>query len=202
VSGSVRLATVHSVGLYELSEPLKKFLKSYPQVNVHLEYSRASKIVEDVLSGRIDLGIVAYPGRRPQIAVIPFREDRLVLVCAAHHPFARRRTIAITELEGQTFVGYERDIPTRRATDRLLKRRGVSVRYVMELNNIETIKRVVEIGAGIALLPEPAIKLEVKSRTLVALQLSDEAIFRPLGILHRQGRHFTSAIERFIAELK
>ena len=90
------------------------------------------------MSGRIDLGIVAYPGRRPQIAVIPFREDRLVLVCAAHHPFARRRTIAIKDLEGQTFVGYERDIPTRRATDRLLSRKGVTVRYVMELDNIET----------------------------------------------------------------
>ena len=202
VSGSVRLATVHSVGLYELSEPLKKFLKACPQVNVHIEYSRAPKIIEDVLSGRIDLGIVAYPSRRPQIAVIPFREDRLVLVCAAHHPFARRLTIAIKELEGQAFVGYERDIPTRRATDRLLKRKGVSVRYVMELDNIETIKRVVEIGVGIALVPEPAIKQEVKSRTLAAIQLSDEALYRPLGILHRRGRHFTPAIERFIAELK
>jgi DNA-binding transcriptional LysR family regulator len=125
-----------------------------------------------------------------------------VLVCAAHHPFARRRTIAIKELEGQTFVGYERDIPTRKATDRLLNRRGVSVRYVMELDNIETIKRVVEIGAGVALVPEPTIKQEVKSRTLAAVQLSDEALYRPLGILHRQGRHFTPAIERFIAELK
>src|SRR6476659_2064174 len=64
VSGIVRLATVHSVGLYELSEPLKKFLKAYPQVNVHLEYSRSTKIFEDVLSGRIDIGIVAYPARR------------------------------------------------------------------------------------------------------------------------------------------
>ncbi len=202
VSGSVRLATVHSVGLYELSEPLKKFLKAYPQVNVHLEYSRAPKIIDDVLSGRIDLGIVAYPGRRPQITVIPFRDDRLVLVCATHHPFARRRSISIKDLEGQAFVGYERDIPTRRATDRLLNRKGVSVRYVMELDNIETMKRVVEIGAGVALVPEPAIKQEVKSRTLAAVQLSDESLHRPLGILHRQGRHFTPAIERFIAELK
>ena len=176
ISGSVRLATVHSVGLYELSEPLKKFFKAYPQVNVHIEYSRSTKIIEEVLSGRIDLGIVAYPGRRPQISV--------------------------KDLEGQTFVGYERDIPTRRATDRLLNRKGVTVRYVMEFDNIETIKRVVEIGAGVALVPEPTIKQEVKNRTLASLQLSDEALYRPLGILHRQGRHFTPAIERFIAELK
>jgi DNA-binding transcriptional LysR family regulator len=202
VTGSVRLATVHSVGLYELSEPLKKFLKAYPQVNVHLEYSRSNKIVDDVLSGRVDLGIVAFPTRRPQIAIIPFREDRLVLVCATHHPLARRRSVALNELEGQMFVGYERDIPTRRAIDRLLRRKNVTVRYVVELDNIETIKRVVEIGAGVALVPEPAVKQEVKSRTLSALQITDEQLVRPVGIIHRQGRHFSPAVERFIAELR
>ncbi|MBI3770942.1 MAG: LysR family transcriptional regulator [Deltaproteobacteria bacterium] len=202
VSGSVRLATVHSVGLYELSEPLKKFLKAYPQVNVHLEYSRSTKIFEDVLSGRIDLGIVAYPARRSQISVIPFREDRLVLVCATHHPLARRRSATIADLEGQTFVGYERDVPTRREFDRVLRRKNVTVRYVMELDNIETIKRVVEIGAGLAIVPEPTIKQEVKSRTLCALQITDETLMRPLGIVHRQGRHFSPAVERFIAELR
>ncbi len=202
VGGSVRLATVHSVGLYELSEPLKKFLKAYPQVHVHLEYSRSTKIFEDVLSGAIDLGIVAYPTRRPQIAVIPFREDRLVLVCATHHPLARRKSITVKDLEGQTFVGYERDIPTRRATDRLLRKKNVTVRYVMELDNIETIKRVVEVGAGVALVPEPTIKQEVKNHTLCALQITDEALRRPLGIVHRQGKHFSPAVERFIAELR
>ena len=202
VGGSVRLATVHSVGLYELSEPLKKFLKAYPQVNVHLEYSRSTKIFEDVLAGTIDLGIVAYPQKRPQIAVIPFREDRLVLVCAPHHPLARRKSITIKDLEGQNFVGYERDIPTRRATDRVLRKKNVTVRYVMELDNIETIKRVVEIGAGIAIVPEPTIKQEVKNRTLCALQITDEALHRPLGIVHRQAKHFSPAVERFIAELR
>jgi DNA-binding transcriptional LysR family regulator len=202
VSGSVRLATVHSVGLYELSEPLKKFLKAYPQVNVHLEYSRSSKIFEDVLSGCIDLGIVAYPSRRPQIAIIPFREDRLVLVCATHHPLARRGSMTFRELDGETFVGYERDIPTRRALDRVLKRKNVTVRYVMELDNIETIKRVVEIGTGVAIVPEPAVKQEVKNRTLCVVQISDETLLRPLGIVHRQGRHFSPAVERFIAELR
>jgi DNA-binding transcriptional LysR family regulator len=202
VSGSVRLATVHSVGLYELSEPLKKFLKAYPQVNVHLEYSRSSKIVEDVLNGRIDLGIIAYPTRVPQISIIPFREDRLVLVCATHHPLARRRTIGLRDLQGQDVVGYERDIPTRRAMDRVLKRKHVTVRYVMELDNIETIKRVVEIGTGVAIVPEPSVKNEVKNRTLSALQISDETLLRPLGIVHRQGKHFSPAVERFIAELR
>jgi DNA-binding transcriptional LysR family regulator len=202
VGGSIRVGTVHSVGLYELSEPLKRFVKAYPQVNVHLEYTRSSKIFEDVLNGGIDLGIVAYPSRRAQITVLPFREDRLVLVCAAHHPFARRRSVTLAELEGQPMVGYERDLPTRRAIDRVLRRKGVNVRYVMELDNIETIKRVVEVGAGLAFVPLPSIKQEVKSKSLCALQIADERLLRPLGIVHRQGRQFPPAVQRFIAELK
>jgi LysR family transcriptional regulator, transcriptional activator of the cysJI operon len=202
VGGSVRLATVHSVGLYELSGPLKKFLKAYPQVNVQLEYSRSSKILEEVLSGRIDLGIVAYPNRRPQISVIPFREDRLVLVCAPQHPLARRQSLALSELDGEAFVGFERDIPTRRALDRILKRKNVTVRYVMELDNVDTIKRVVEIGAGVAIIPEPSVKQEVRNRTLRVVQISDETMLRPLAIVHRQGKHFSPAVDHFIAELR
>src|SRR5262249_31496461 len=98
VAGTVRVATVHSIGLYELSTPLKRYLKAYPQVHLHLEYSRSNKIYEDALKGNIDLGVVAYPTRRPQITLIPFREDRLVLVCPPHHPLARHRQASLRTL--------------------------------------------------------------------------------------------------------
>ena len=202
VAGTLRVATVHSIGLYELSAPLKRFLKAYPKVHLHLEYGRSSKIYEDALKGHIDLGIVAYPTRRPQLTVIPFRQDRLVLVCQPGHPLAKHQQVSIRRLQGEAMVGYERDIPTRKETDRMLRRHGVEVRYVMELDNIETIKRVVEIGTGVAILPEPAVRPEVKARQLAAVQLSDEVFLRPLVIIHRQGKQFSPAAERFIESLR
>ena len=202
VAGTVRVATVHSIGLYELSVQIKRYLKAYPQVHLHLEYSRSNKIYEDALRGQVDLGVVAYPSRRPQITVLPFREDRLVLACPPSHPLARHRQVSIRKLQGEHLVGYERDIPTRRETDRLLRRYGVEVRYVMELDNVETIKRVVEIGTGLAILPEPAVRPEVKNKTLAAVHLSDELFLRPLGIIHRQGKHFSPATEKFIEFLR
>jgi len=202
VAGTVRVATVHSIGLYELSVQIKRYLKAYPQVHLHLEYSRSNKIYEDALRGQIDLGVVAYPSRRPQITVLPFREDRLVLACPPSHPLARHRQVSIRKLQGEHLVGYERDIPTRRETDRILRRYGVEVRYVMELDNVETIKRVIEIGTGLAILPEPALRPEVKNKTLVAVHLSDELFLRPLGIIHRQGKHFSPATEKFIEFLR
>jgi DNA-binding transcriptional LysR family regulator len=202
VSGTVRVATVHSIGLYELSASLKRYLKAFPQVQLHLEYSRSSKIYEDAVRGHIDLGVVAFPGRRPGITVIPFRQDRLVLVVAPGHPLARHRSVAVRKLSGEPLVGFERDIPTRKETDRYLRRHGAEVRYVMELDNVETIKRVVEIGQASAILPEAAVRPEVKQKALVAVQLADETLLRPLGIIHRQGKHFSPAAEKFIEYLR
>ncbi len=202
VAGTVRVATVHTIGLYELSSQLKRFLKAYPQVQLQLEYSRSNKIYDDALKGSIDLGIVAFPSRRPGITIVPFREDRLVLVCWPQHPLAKHRTVSIKKLTGEPLVGFERDIPTRKETDRVLRRHGVEVRYVMELDNAEVMKRVVEIGLGLTILPEPAVRPEVKGGSLVAVQLSDEVLTRPLGIIHRTGKHFSPAAEKLIECLR
>jgi len=202
VAGTVRVATVHSIGLYELSTQLKRFLKAYPQVQIQLGYSRSSKIYEDALKGGIDLGIVAYPSRRPGITTIPLREDRLVLVVPPAHAFAKHRTISTNRLAGEALVGFDRDIPTRRETDRVLRKHGIDPRYVTELDNVEVMKRVVEIGLGIAILPEQAVRPEVKGGTLVTVQLSDEVFPRQLGIIHRSGKHFSPAAAKFIECLR
>ena len=198
VGGDIRLATVYSVGLYELSEPLRRFLKAYPQVNVHLDYSRSSKIHEDVLHGAVDVGIVAYPSRRPYLQIVPFREDRLVLICHPQHPLAGYKQISIKKLHGEPFVGFERDIATRKAIDRILRSHGVAVRYVSEVDNIDTIKRFVEIGQGAAIVPEPAVQSEVKGEALAAVHFSDERMLRPLALVYRKGKHLSLAAERFI----
>ena len=202
IAGTVRVATVHSIGLYELSTQLKRFLKAYPQVQLQLGYSRSSKIYEDALKGGIDLGIVAYPNRRPGITTIPLREDRLVLVVPPTHAFAKHRTISTNRLAGEALVGFDRDIPTRRETDRVLRKHGIDPRYVTELDNVEVMKRVVEIGLGIAILPEQAVRPEVKGGTLVAVQISDEVFPRQLGIIHRSGKHFSPAAAKFIECLR
>jgi molybdate transport repressor ModE-like protein len=202
VTGTVRVATVYSVGLYELSAPLRRYLQTFPEVTVHLEYTRATKIYEEVSHSDVDLGIVAYPSKRPQILVTPFREDRLVLICAPQHPFAQMSRIPFKKLQGEKFVGFERDVATRRALDRTFRHYGVKVQYVMEVDNIDTIKRVVEIGSGVSIVPEPSIEQEVKNETLKAIQFADETLMRPLGIISKRGRRFTPAAQEFIDLLK
>src|SRR5215469_121586 len=89
VAGSIRVGTVYSVGLHELPPFLSEFLRTYPAVNLHLEYLRSNRIYEDLLEGKIDLGVVAYPANRGQIVTVPFREDELILVVPADGALAR-----------------------------------------------------------------------------------------------------------------
>jgi DNA-binding transcriptional LysR family regulator len=198
IAGSLRVATVYSVGLHELPGYLKEFLRRYPSANIHVEYSRANKIYDDLVSSTIDLGIVAYPVRRSGIEVVPFRQDELVLIAAPEHPLAKAKRVEISKIARSRFVGFERDIPTRRAIDRLLRLRGVPVEIVMEFDNIETIKRAVEINAGISIVPALTVRGEVQAGTLVSIEVTGADMKRPLGILCKRGKERTQVMEKFI----
>src|SRR5215212_5916049 len=188
VSGTVRVGTVYSIGLHELPPVVRRFMEQYPQAKIDLEYSRTTRIVRDVLSGAIELGIVAYPEKRRGLTIVPLPGDRLVLICPPSHPLASRRKVKAAELQGQDFVLFERDIPTRRATDRILKSHGVTVRRVAEFDNIETIKRAVEVGFGLAIVPRPSVLDEERSGQLKIVNLAEAEWTRTIGIIHRSDR--------------
>jgi LysR family transcriptional regulator, transcriptional activator of the cysJI operon len=198
IAGSIRVATVYSVGLHEIPPYIKQFIKEHPQVKIHIEYSRTDKVIEACLNNTIDFGIIALPLRRPSLAVIPFRHDKLVIICNPGHRLAGRRRVSVKKLEGEDFIAFERDIPTRKTIDQILKQNRVSVNYVMEFDNIETIKRSVEVGIGVSILPETAVANEVRNGLLVALNFTEGTFTRPIGIIHRKGKVFTPAAGEFI----
>jgi DNA-binding transcriptional LysR family regulator len=201
VAGAIRVGTVYSVGLHELPPYLSEFLRAHSQVNVHLEYLRSNKIYEDLIEGKIDLGVVAYPAKRSQIVTIAFRHDELVLVVPPDDPLAKLGKVSVTQLIGQRFVGYERDIATRKASDRILRQYGVKPHYTMEFDNIETIKRAVEIGQGIAIVPRSAVELETARSSLKLLEFNEGPFMRPLAIIYKRGRELSPAVNKFIEVL-
>jgi LysR family transcriptional regulator, transcriptional activator of the cysJI operon len=202
VGGHLRVAIVYSVGLHEFPPYLKEYLRNYPDVNVHVEYARPGKIYDNVIAGHIDLGIVAFPQKNPHVVIIPFREDHLVLACPPDHALANNKKVTLSALEGEDLVGYEREIATRTATDHMLRARGVTVRYKGEYDNIETIKRAVEIGQGVAIVPLPSIQHEVEHGTIKLVRLSNGGLVRPLGIIHKRGRQLSPAAVKFVETLK
>jgi DNA-binding transcriptional LysR family regulator len=202
VSGTIRVATIYSIGLHDLPPYIKRFMKGHPTVNVHVEYRRANQVYEDVLSNIVDLGLVAYPIRDSKLETVALHKDPLVLICHPQHPFAKSKSIKLKALSGQKFIGFEPDIPTRKALDRILKDNSVEVQHVMEFDNIETVKRAVEIDAGVSIVPSGTVIQEVAKQTLAQVQLDDGGYFRPLAAIYKKNKVLSPAVKLFLSILK
>ena len=202
ISGTIRVSTIYSIGLHELPQYVKHFLRSFPTVHVHVEYQRSNQVYEDVLGNVVDLGLVAYPVNHSKLEIVPLHQDKLVVICHPSHSLAKKSSTSFDSLKGEKFIAFEPDIPTRKAIDRILKDHGVSVQTVMEFDNIETVKRAVEIEAGISIVPQGTIAQEVSKQTLTQIDLEDGQFFRPLAALYKKNKVISPAIKQFLNVLR
>jgi DNA-binding transcriptional LysR family regulator len=196
--GSIRLATVHSIGLHELPAYLKPYIRKYPQVAIHIAYHTGDVVYRMVQDGDVDLGIVAYPEPKSNLVTIPFLEDELVAICNEDHPFASRETIRLHELNEQPFIAFDEGIPTRKAIDAVLARRNIRINIKMQCDNIEILKKMVEVGLGVSLVPRFSVRAEVEHGLLQCLTVSDYSFKRPLALIHRKGRSLSRPMQAFI----
>ncbi|MDR1280247.1 MAG: LysR family transcriptional regulator [Opitutaceae bacterium] len=201
ISGTIRISTIYSIGLHELPPFIKRFLHDYPAVNIRVEYRRSNLVYDDILHNSVDFGLVAFPQRQRAIEIIPFRNDRLVLVTHPNHPLAQAGEVSVRELAEQKFIGFDPDIPTRKAIDTIFREHRLEIDPVMEFDNIETVKRAVEIDHGVAIVPFATVTQEARQGTLSVLNLKGKDFSRPLAILHRKGRVLTPAMKKFIETL-
>jgi len=200
--GRINVAAIYSIGMHTLPDYVKKFMVNYPDVNVHVEYLSSGQIYELVLNGEVDIGLVAVPKRDKRLEVCDFEEEPLVLVCSPKHPLAGESKIDVHKVQFEKFVGFGKEVPTRMWIDSILQRYNVVVRPVMEFDNIETVKRALEINVGISILPRSAILQELDSGTLKAVSFSDEDFVRPTGIIIRKDKIFSQAGRYFVELLR
>jgi DNA-binding transcriptional LysR family regulator len=201
VSGTIRISTIYSIGLHELPPYIKRFLHDFPSVNVRIEYRRSNLVYEDILHNSVDFGLVAFPAKVRQIEMLPFRDDHLIVICHPQHALAKRGEVTVSDLAGQKFIGFDPDIPTRKAVDQIFRDNHLQIEPVMEFDNIETVKRAVEVDHGIAIVPQATVVQEARQGTLAVLRFKGGDFTRPLAILHRKGRVFTPAMKKFIDTL-
>jgi DNA-binding transcriptional LysR family regulator len=198
VAGSVQVAAIYSVGLGDMGQYVERFTAEQPQAEVGVEYLHPDRVYEKVLDGTADLGLVSFPRKSPKLVTIPWRDEDMVLACSPKHPLAHNLAVPMKELAGQKYVHFDKNLVIRREIDRFLSKQGVGVEVVLEFDNVENIKQAVELGAGVALLPEPTLRREVKARALAALPLFGVSLARPLGIIHRRRPKLTAAAKRFL----
>lgn len=196
----INIAAIFSIGMHTLPDYVKRFMVGHPNVNVHVEYLGAGAICELVLAGAVDIGLVAVPKRDKRLDVYEFQDEPLVVVCSPKHPLSHESVVDIHRLQFERFIAFEKGVPTRAWIDGMLERYSTVVRPVMEFDNIETVKRAVEIDSGISILPRTAILQEVGNGTLRAIRFSNEDFVRPTGVIVRKGKILSQA-GRYLIEL-
>jgi DNA-binding transcriptional LysR family regulator len=196
----IRLAAIFSIGMHTLQPYVKKFMSIYPDVNLSVEYNDAKDIYDKLLRGQLDIGVVALPRRDRNLQVYGFEDEPLMLVCSPDHVLSIKSEIDIHQLQGEKFIAFAQDVPTRELINSILSRYGVNVRIVMEFDNIETIKRAVEINSGVSILPKSSLRMELASGSLKAVSLNNENFYRPTGIIVRRDRTLSKAA-RYLIEL-
>jgi DNA-binding transcriptional LysR family regulator len=197
-AGTVRVAAIYSVGLGDMGQYVERFAVCRPQAHVHIEYLHPNRVYEKVLEGSADLGLVSFPKKSPRLTTVPWRDEEMVLACPPGHPLARNVAVRPRQLLGEKYVHFTRDLVIRRRVDRFLREQGAAVEVALEFDNVETIKKAVAIGAGVALLPEPTLRPEVAGRSLVARPLYGCRLVRPLAILHRRRPRLCPAARSFL----
>lgn len=198
VEGTVRVAAIYSVGLSEMSDLEAEFQRRLPAARLEVEYLRPEKIYEYVGADRVDIGLVSYPEPTREIAVIPWRNEEMVLAAAPTHPLASRERINPEDLNGVDFVTFDDDLPIGREISRYLRVHGVEVTTTMRFDNIQTIKEAVILESGVSIVPARILQAELADGRLRAVPLSAPGLYRPVGIVHRKKKRFHRAAQSFL----
>lgn len=197
-SDTVRVASIYSVGLSYMKQFVQRFTELNPQINVQLEYHHPSEVYNLVKSGDADMGLLSYPTATNSVAVIPWREEKMSIVISPDHPLASDHEVSLNDLNGFDMVGFDQNLRIGQEINRVLANANATPNVVMEFDNIETLKRAIEINAGFSILPQAHVQREVSAGTLTAVTVNDNSLVRPVGIIHRDNIKLGKNTENFI----
>jgi DNA-binding transcriptional LysR family regulator len=198
VEGRVNVASIYSVGLSYGRRLVDEFTRRHPKAAIHFEHHHPHRVYELVAEHQVDVGLISYAQATRTVKAIHWCEEPMTLVCSPSHPLAQSKSINLNDLNGLEIIGFDRDLKIRRRIDRHLAERGVEVCVRMTFDNIDTIKRAIEVNAGASLLPEPTVRSELHTASLVAIPVRGLDLMRPLGIIHRRGVELGKTARRFV----
>ncbi len=201
-AGELVVGASLTIGSYLLPELLGAFRRLHPGVRLVLDITPTHRVVEGVVGGSLDLGLVEGEVADPELQVEPFHVDELVLIVPPGHPWASRGRVAVAELAEEPFLEREPGSGTREIVQRRLAEQGVQITPALELGSPEALKRAVRAGLGVAIVSRATVDLELGAGLLVAVPVRGLQLTRPfLRLLHRD-KHLSPALSAFLALLK
>ncbi|MGZ8694360.1 MAG: LysR family transcriptional regulator [Gaiellaceae bacterium] len=184
--GELLVGAAPAISTYVLPLVLRRFQESFPNVHLIVRTGHSEEVLEMVLREQVQIGLVRdLP--HPAVSSIPLYEDEIVLVVDPGHRFAEQASIAVGELGGERLILFDRTSSYFVLTSAFFREAGVVPRGVMELDNVDATKKMVEHGLGIAFLPYTAVRGELAAGTLRELGIDGyEPVRRPIVALRRR----------------
>ena len=202
VEGSVRVASIYSVGLSEMSQLEQEFSRRYPGARLEVEYLRPEKVYDAVVTEQADLGLMSYAEPTRDVEVLPWREEQMVVAVSPYHPLAAKLEVELSDLAGLDFIAFDEDLPIRREIERFLRDNHVQVNVTLHFDNLQMIKEAVAHGSGVSIMPARVMEAEIAQGRLIPIPISAPELFRPVRIVHRRKKQFHRAAQAFLELLQ
>ena len=197
--GTIRIGSGMTACMYLLPPVIERFQAQYPKIEIQVVTGPAESLIPQISNSLLDLGVLTLPVSSPDLEVIPFTTEEMVVVASPKNARLRaRRSMRAAELAGYPMILFRRGTTTRALVDDHMARLGLSLRIVMESESVATIKPLVQIGLGIALLPLRAVLPEAQRGELHYLHLRDHKLYREVGLVFHRAEYRPKALEELL----
>ncbi len=200
--GALQIAAVLSICTYLLPDVLKRFQTAHPKTLITVRSGHSKEVLEMVLRGEAEVGL-ARSLQHPEVETLSLRDDPLILVArSAAWPLGARRA-RLEAVADRPLIFFDRGSSDWTLTHGLFRRAGLVPNVTLEVETIETAKKMVERGVGFAFLPHLAVGRELRRRSLVAIEIVDaEPVVRSLDVIHPRQRALTPEARALLGVLR
>jgi DNA-binding transcriptional LysR family regulator len=200
-AGRLTIGANESTTLYLLGH-IERYRRLHPKVKVQVRRSLSSKIPSELIDGNLELGVISYdPGDTRLVSTVLY-SDSLVFVVSPRHPFARRKTLSITDLGRETFIAHNVVSPYRDVVLREFQRHKVPLNMEIEMPTVETIRRLVEDNQGVAFLPRMCVEKDLEQKKLCEVRVKELHVERKIRLVYPSRRALSHAARAFLEVVK
>lgn len=198
--GTIKIGSGMTACMYVLPPVIEEFQNRFPLVNIQVVTASTEVLVPQIRDGQIDLGVLTLPIGFSDLEVTPLAKEEMVLaVSPRNRRFARRSSIEAAELGAHPMIVFSRGTSTRSLMDNYFERIGISPKIAMESENVATIKPLVRINLGVALLPLRSVVAEARHGELHYVRVRDWKLFRETGLVRQRSVYKPNALTELIA---
>ena len=174
------------------------FRARHPHIKIEVKRSLASRIPGEILGRDVEIGVVSFKPSDPAIKSVAVVTDELALVVPPDHPLAAKKVVSVRELGAESFIAHNVPSPYREKVVKTFEKQRTPLNISMEMPTLEAIKRLVEKGMGVALIPRLAAHAEISRKQLVGLSVREMRLERKLHLIYRKGATLSHAAKAFL----